>query len=130
LVRQRLLVLFLVRVLWRSSVNLDAVISALMWAVLALFAVVFFVQRLVWRLRGKIGFYPSGAGFGNALQRLQVIAQPEVRYVIREKEDEESDGEDTGDPDHPIDPRTHLHRQARRIRRGDEVDRITALVER
>jgi hypothetical protein len=56
-----------------------------------------------------------------------------VRYVIREKEDESADEEDSGDPDHPgnlIDPIAHLHRQARRIRRGEEVERITAMVGR
>jgi hypothetical protein len=111
-------------------VDLNAVVSALLWAVLAIFGVVFFVRRVVWRLRGRFGFYPSGAALGNALQRLQVIAQPEVRYVIRGKDDESVDGEDSGDPDHPVDPVAHLHWQARRIRRGEEVDRITAMVGR
>jgi hypothetical protein len=111
-------------------VDLNAVVSALLWTVLAIFGVVFFVRRVVWRLRGRFGFYPSGAALGNALQRLQVIAQPEVRYVIRGKDDESVDGEDSGDPDHPVDPVAHLHWQAWRIRRGEEVDRITAMVGR
>ena len=118
------------RALWRSSVDLNAVVSALLWAVLAIFGVVFSVRRVVWMLRGRFGFYPSGAALGNALQRLQVIAQPEVRYVIREKEDESAVEVDSGDPDHPVDPVAHLHRQARRIRRGEEVERITAVVGR
>ncbi len=110
--------------------SFDTLILAQLWAILAIFGAVFLMRRLVWRLRGRFGFYPSGAALGNALQRLQVIAQPEVRYVIREKEGESVDGEDSGDPDYPIDPIAHLHRQARRIRRGEEVERITAVVER
>ena len=110
--------------------SFDALVSAQLWAMLVIFGVVFVVLRLVWRLRGRVGFYPSGAALGNALQRLQVMAQPEVRYVIREKESEDVDEEDSGDPDPPRDPIAHLHRQARRIRRGEEVDRITALVKR
>jgi hypothetical protein len=91
---------------------------------------VIFVQRTLWRLRkkagkSKIGFYPSGTSMGNALQALQAIANPQVLYVIEEKLEEPVDEEDeTG----PKDPTAHLMRQAKRIRNGEKVERLTALL--
>jgi hypothetical protein len=61
---------------------------------------------------------------GNALHSLQAIAEPQVRYVVAEELEEEAEDEDAGGPD---DPTTHLLRQARRIRRGEVVERLTAL---
>jgi hypothetical protein len=57
------------------------------------------------------------------LQQLQVIAEPQVEYVIEEKLEEEMEDEESGGPDDPV---RHLHRQAARIRRGETVDRLTA----
>jgi hypothetical protein len=89
------------------------------------------VQRALWRWRkkagkSKVGFYPSGALIGNALQALQAIAEPQVQHVIEERLDEPTDEDDeTGSKD----PTAHLLRQARRIRKGEEV-RLTALLPR
>jgi hypothetical protein len=44
--------------------------------------------------------------------------------VLAEKFDDEADDDDEGDPDHPG---KHLHRQLRRIRRGEKVERLTVL---
>jgi len=51
-----------------------------------------------------------------------------MEYVIAEKLDEEADEDGSGDPDHRTDPVIHLHRQAARIRKGEKVDQITALL--
>jgi hypothetical protein len=89
-----------------------------------------FVQRAFWRLRkktgkSKLGFYPTGASMGNALQVLQEIVHPHVKYVIEEKLDEDEDEDDeTG----PKDPTAHLMRQAKRIQRGETIDRITVFL--
>jgi hypothetical protein len=89
-----------------------------------------FVQRLLWRVRkrpgkSKLGFYPTGASMGNALQVLQAIADPQVLHVIEQKLDEPVDEEDeTG----PKDPTAHLMRQAKRIRNGEKIERLTALL--
>jgi hypothetical protein len=85
------------------------------------------VQRALWRRgkrlgKGKVGFYPSGASIGNALQVLQAIAEPQVQHVIEERLEEPA--EDDGEAG-PKDPTAHLMRQARRIRNGDDV-RLTA----
>jgi hypothetical protein len=88
------------------------------------------VQRALWRWRkkkgnGTLGFYPSGASIGNALQTLQAIAQPRTQHVIEEKLEEPADEDDEAGPK---DPRAHLLRQARRIRNGEEVECLTALL--
>lgn len=90
----------------------------------------FFYQRWLWRRRKRmgrrrLGFYPSGASLGNALHQLQVIAQPQVEHVVAEKLNEEAAEDDAGGPDDPI---RHLHRQAARIRRGETVGQLTALI--
>jgi hypothetical protein len=96
-------------------------------SLLAFFALVvltFFFQRLRCRIRkllGKahLGFYPTAASFGNALQALQVFVEPNVQQIVEEKLDETTDEDDEGAPD---DPTAHLNRQLRKIRRGEPVD--------
>jgi len=88
-----------------------------------------FVQRTVWRWRKKtgksrLGFFPTGASMGNALQVLQAIAEPQIQYVIEERLEEPTD---EGDEAGPKDPTAHLMRQARRIRKGEDVH-LTALL--
>lgn len=84
------------------------------------FGCVFCLLRLRARMRGR-GFYPGTTELGNALHQLQRIAQPQVRYVLEEKLDEREDEDDEGGPD---DPAAHLERQLRKIRNGEEVDRL------
>ena len=64
----------------------------------------------------------TGVAVGNALQILHVYVDPRVRYVIVQRLQEEA--EDEGEDD-CADPGKHLERQLRRIRRGEEVDRLT-----
>ncbi len=91
--------------------------------------VLFCVRRFLWRRRkrqGKrsLGFFPTYTSAGNALQALQAIAQPEADYVLAEKFNDEADDDAEGGPDTP---KRHLHRQLRRIRRGEKVERLTVL---
>jgi hypothetical protein len=44
--------------------------------------------------------------------------------VLEEKVDDEADDDDGGEPGNP---QKHLHRQLRRIRRGEKVERLTIL---
>jgi hypothetical protein len=92
---------------------------------------ILWVQRALWRWRkkkgrSKLGFYPSGASIGNALQVLQAIAEPQVQHVIEERLEEPAEDDDEAGPK---DPAAHLMRQARRIRKGEDV-RLTALLPR
>lgn len=89
-----------------------------------------YVRRGLWLWRKRVGksnrgFYPSGAALGNALQTLQAIAQPRAQHVITERLEEPTDEDDEGAPK---DPTAHLIRQAKRIRSGEHVDRLTALL--
>jgi hypothetical protein len=89
------------------------------------------VRRVLWRSRkktgkSKLGFYPSGASIGNALQVLQAIAEPQVQHVMEERLEEPAEDDDEAGPK---DPTAHLLRQARRIRKGEDV-RLTALLPR
>ena len=89
----------------------------------------FFYQRFRWRRRkakgkGNWGFYPGAASLGNALHQLSAIAEPQAQHAITEILQEESEDDEEGAPKDPV---AHLHRQAQKIRRGEEVDRLTAL---
>jgi hypothetical protein len=89
----------------------------------------FCLRRFLWRSRRRRGkrdpgFFPTYTSAGNALHNLQAIAEPRVEYVIAEKLDDHADDDDEGEP---TDPEKHLHRQLRRIRRGEKIERLNAL---
>ncbi len=94
-----------------------------------LFCIVFWARRFLWRRRKRrgqrnLGFFPTFTSAGNALQTLQIMAQPRAQHVIEEKFDDQADDDDEGEP---ADPEKHLQRQLRRIRRGERIERLTAL---
>ena len=96
----------------------------------ALFIGVFCVKRVlwIWRVRaegGSAGQYCGGAALGNALQELQAFVQPRTEYVIQERLEETVDEDDNGEPK---DPTEHLMRQARKIRNGEQVERLTTIL--
>ena len=103
---------------------LDQLIVAGLYGFVCFVAVVFLYQRLRWQ-RSRRGFRPSTAMLGNALHQLQVIAEPQIRYVIEEKINEDAEEEETGGPDDPV---RHLHRQAAKIRRGQPLERVTTFL--
>jgi hypothetical protein len=79
-------------------------------------------QRLS-RHSGKSRFGFRGSA-GNALHQLRAYVHPHVKHAIVQMqkqeviEDNSLDHQDAG---------AHLHRQAVRIQKGEQVDRITAL---
>src|ERR1700679_1650415 len=89
------------------------------------------LRRARWKRRkrqGKrsIGFCPSSAALGMALQFLQVFHRPSMAHVLEARQDarEEADEDDNGDPETPAARRRHFLRQLRRIRRGEPVERL------
>ena len=52
------------------------------------------------------------------------MAQPQVEHVLEEKLSEDAEDDSEGGPDDPV---AHLHRQAARMRRGEKLDRLTAI---
>ena len=90
---------------------------------------VFYARRRLWRRRQRLGkanpgFFPTFTAAGNALQTLHAMTQQRVDYVLEEKFVDEADDDDEGGPP---DPTKHLQRQLRRIRRGEKVDKLTAI---
>jgi hypothetical protein len=90
---------------------------------------VFYLRRLRWqcnkpRRRRKLGFHPTSSALGNAFHTLQLIAEPKAEYIIEEKYNDEADEDEDSEPETPA---KHLRRQLKRIRNGEEVDRLTVL---
>lgn len=102
------------------------IIGAPLYAV-PLLLVYFCLLRLRWRIRrhlGKknLGFRPSTADLGCAFQLWQAKYRPTVAHVIEAKQEEDTDEDDDGDPDHP----TRLFdKQLKRIRQGEQIGRLT-----
>jgi hypothetical protein len=89
------------------------------------------LRRWAWKRskrkgRKPRGYYPSSFALGLALQFIQVYHRPSMEHVRQEKKDEaeDADEDEDGDPDTPAARLRHFHRQLRRIRRGDPVDRL------
>jgi hypothetical protein len=111
--------------------KLDAVYAwgifagALPFLAIVLLLVHFVLLRLRWRfnkrLGRRLGYYPSTFALGMALQFLQVFYRPSVAHVVEAKLDEDADEDESGEPETLA---KQLHRQLRRIRRGERVDRL------
>ncbi len=104
--------------------DFEQLYAIFLMAFFAFVVVSFLFQRLRYRIRkllGKahLGFYPTAASMGNALQALQVFIEPNVQQIVEEKLDEDTDEDDEAGPD---DPTVHLNRQLRKIRRDEPVD--------
>jgi hypothetical protein len=66
---------------------------------------------------------PSDAGIAAAFQLLSLAYRPNHAFVAKAQiqQQEDVDEDDDGSPETPI---KHLHRQLRRIRRGEPVDHL------
>jgi len=88
------------------------------------------ISRIRLRLRKRVGsrrsrLYPYCVAAGMAfLQLVRVFYQPDLAYVLEVKQDKDADQDDSGDPDTPEGRLKHFHRQLKRIRRGQPVDRL------
>jgi hypothetical protein len=75
------------------------------------------------RRRSRLPAY--GLALGMAfVQLMRVFYQPDMAYVLAAAEDEVADEDDSGDPETPGSRLRHFHRQLRRIRRGEPIDRL------
>jgi hypothetical protein len=65
----------------------------------------------------------SAAALGAAFQFLSMAYRPNHAFVAKAQiqQQEDADEDDDGSPETPV---KHLHRQLRRIRRGEPVDRL------
>ena len=86
----------------------------------------YYIFRVRWGRKRKTGrrvwrFFPSSEGLGTVLLGLTLIYRPRILYAVEalQRQVEDADEDDNGDPDSP---KKHLMRQLRRIRRGEDVD--------
>jgi hypothetical protein len=109
------------------------------WCILAgfvLFLAIFLIfgyfcfTRVVQQRRQRAGrrrsrFSAYGVALGLAfMQLVRTFYQPDLSYLIEVKQDEDVDEDDSADPETPEGRLKHFHRQLRRIRRGEPVDRL------
>jgi hypothetical protein len=86
--------------------------------------------RVLLRRRRRAGRHRSrlsvhGLALGLAfMQLVRMFYQPDVAYQLEAKQDEDADEDDSGDPLTPEARLRHFHRQLRRIRRGEVIDRL------
>jgi hypothetical protein len=98
-------------------------------AVAVIFGYFCFTQVLLRRRRraGRRRSRLSGYGVALGLAFMQLVRtfyQPDLGYLLEVKRDEDVDEDDSGDPETPEGRLRHFHRQLRRIRRGERVDRL------
>ena len=98
-------------------------------AVVVIFGYFCFTRVLLRRRRrgGRRRSRLSGYGLALGLAFMQLIRtfyQPDLGYLIEAKQDEDADEDDSGDPETPEGRLRHFHRQLRRIRRGEPIDRL------
>ena len=84
----------------------------------------FRVPRRRNRKSGKRRLRFSSEGLGTVVLGLTLIYRPRLHYAIeaQQRQVEDADEDDNGDPDTPA---RHLLRQLRRIRRGEPVESLT-----
>jgi hypothetical protein len=90
----------------------------------------FYLTQIMLRRRRQPGRRRSRlSGYGVALglaflQLVRTFYQPDLGYLLEVKRDEDADEDDSGDPETPEGRLRHFHRQLRRIRRGEPIDRL------
>jgi hypothetical protein len=104
--------------------NIDLIINGAFLAFFSFFTAVFLLQRLHYRRKKAAnpnhrGFYPSAAALSLVLLSLQTLVQPDLHHSTEQRETETAEEEENGDPH---DPASHLNRQLKRIRNGEDVD--------
>jgi hypothetical protein len=86
----------------------------------------YFLRRAIFRRNQRLGrknagFCPSSFALGTALQLMPTFYRPSIEFAIKARLVEVVEEDDEGDPEKPA---KHLHRQLRRIRRGDPVETL------
>jgi len=86
----------------------------------------YYLRRALFRRNQRLGrknrgFCPSSFALGTALQLLPMFYRPSMDFAIKARAVEVIEEDNEGDPEKPA---KHLHRQLRRIRRGDPLDAL------
>jgi hypothetical protein len=86
----------------------------------------YLIRRVPWVRQTRtgrrlFGIQPSAVGLGMAFLFLQVFWRPSLSHVIEDRQKVDVEEDDEGEPDSLM---KQLHRQLRRIRRGEPVERL------
>jgi hypothetical protein len=81
------------------------------------------LRHVRWKKRRKPdpAFRSSSAALGTILLLAQIFYRPSVAHVVEARQQVDVDEDDSGDPETP---EKLLHRQLRRIRRGEPIGRL------
>ena len=71
----------------------------------------------------KWGYFPIAAAI--AFQQLNAMVYPHEEHVMQAMYDESTEEDDEGAPKDPV---AHLLRQAEKIRRGQQIDRLKVML--
>ncbi len=109
-----------------SALDALSYLPVLPFAAILALLVYYLLKRAAWkraRYRGKRrpGFCPSSAAFSVVFLFGVSFIRPSLAHVTEAIQYEESVEDDDGDPESP---EKHLHRQLRKIRRGEAIDRL------
>ena len=99
------------------------------WLMIAMFYIAWLRFRKRGHRNGKKAAHSawlgaaSEASLGAAFQFLSMAYRPNHAFIVKAQiqQQEDADEDDAGGPDTPV---KHLHRQLRRIRRGEPVERL------
>ncbi len=94
--------------------------------VIAAILCLYLIRRLPWVRSARtgrrlFGIQPSAVGLGMAFLFLQVFWRPSLSHVIEVQQKADVEEDDEGEPESLT---KQLHRQLRRIRRGEPVERL------
>jgi hypothetical protein len=97
--------------------------GALPFLAIAVILLHYFLRRTAWKLRRRrgensLGFCPSAAALGMALLFTQIFLRPSLQHVIEQRQEENGDEDDQGDPEGG---EKDLDRQLKRIRRSETI---------
>ena len=109
-----------------DALSVLSLFSAAPFLAIAVILVYFCLRRAAWRRKRRLGkknlgFCPSTSALGMAFLFLQAFSRPSLAHAVEAKRDEDLDEDDAGEPESLA---KQLHRQLRRIRRGEPVDRL------
>jgi len=100
------------------------IVASLPFAVIPFLLIHYCLRRAAWKGRHRRGqknpgFCPSASALGVVLLFTQIFIRPSLQHVLAERQEEDQDQDDSGDPEHPD---KLLQQQLKRIRRGEQTD--------
>jgi hypothetical protein len=102
---------------------LCSIVASLPYVAIVVVLFHYLLRRTKWKADKRCGkkspgFCPSTTALGMMMLFMQVFVRPTLQYVLEEKQNQDVEEDDGGDPEGIT---KQLHRQLKRIRRGEQV---------